>query len=183
MMNESVPSNSAQPDTKQSTSAKRPKPPVVLGRLGLSRRATGRVYAFATATWHLVAEANGGNVDALAAKRIITATLAYAEAARAQGRLADAAAGRITLTEEQTAAWSDRVGRNHDRCDRILATLGIAPLGPADFFDPRNPNGLYGTPAPAPSAPRVTEAGDNAACAKPEAHVAIPPDLDQQEGD
>ena len=148
----------------------RQKSPLVLGRLGLPRRTSGQVYRFVGTVWALVAEAHDGTVGAMASKRIRSAALALAEALRAQTRLARAEAGEIELTEEQTMGWSDRVGRNHDRCDRILATLGIdrRDVDPWDAILRPTP-AATSRPAAANGAGKATDGPDatNAAGATP----------------
>jgi hypothetical protein len=149
---------------------------MILGRMGLTERARGRVYDFMLAVWKMVADAHGGQVDRFQSKRIETATRIFAEAKRAQERLALAEIGKIALSEEQVMGYSDRVVRNHVQCDKVLEALGLNRDPQEALFAQ-----LYGKPAlpnppdaqnrpegrPAPDVPpegqeSVTTNGDNA---------------------
>lgn len=120
--------------TQAMTTNGTPKPSrLALGRTGLPNRVHRRILAFRVTVEKLVADAHGGVVDALAAKRIATAVLAYTEAVRSQKRLADAADGKIILSEAELQGWSDRVVRHHAACDRILSRdLGLDGKAEAD---------------------------------------------------
>lgn len=139
---------------------------MAIGRLGLARRQQNRVLAF-RGTLEALHLARHGSIDALAAKRIASACLALAEALRAQSRLADAEAGKLELSEADVMGWSDRVGRNHDRCDRILAALKLE-RSPDDIWDM-----LYRTPIAPPVAPLPPPA-EIPPKAKPEASAGEP---------
>jgi hypothetical protein len=138
--------------------------------MGLPRRTQTMVYRFLCSCWVLVAEANGGKVTALASKRLRSACLALAEALRAQNRIARAEAGQLKLTEAEIMGWSDRIGRNHDRCDRILAALGIdRPIDPWEQLIRQASQVLPPASADNPSRPEPHPGTDDAPQSTPDA--------------
>jgi len=94
---------------------------VAIGALGLPQTTHRLILSFRRQV-HAALLAANGTVSIAQAKKLRTATIALAESKRAQMKLVKGG-----LTQEQEAAWSDRLVRNEERCDRALEALGLTP--------------------------------------------------------
>ncbi len=108
---------------------------VPIGRVGLPNGIQRSIFTFRRSLESAVVAAHG-EVGFAHALLIHAAVVAWGESRRAALRLAEAHAGKRVLTEEQTAAWSDRRVRHlKDVVKLATERLGLDRHDTRDIFD------------------------------------------------